>query len=157
MASYTEDDRTEIINKICNYISNDGMAVRNVLKMEGMPDSKTFYSWIDNDKDKLQQYARATTERADKIFEDILIISDSTADDIIKDKDGNEVINHRVIQRDKLRTDNRKWMLGKLNPKKYGEKLDVTTDGDKITPQSIPLVLSDGRTYEDLTNELKPE
>jgi hypothetical protein len=45
---------------------------------------------------------------------------------------GEEQINHNVIQRNKLQIDARKWMLGKMQPKKYGDKLDVTTDGDKL-------------------------
>lgn len=50
-----------------------------------------------------------------------------------------------------------RWKAGKRSPKKYGDKVDVTTGGDKIAPQSIPLVLSDGRTYEDLKEDLTPE
>ena len=36
------------------------------------------------------------------------------------------------------------------------DKKDLTTDGEKIN-KPIPLVLQDGRTYEDLKNDLKPE
>lgn len=51
--------------------------------------------------------------------------------------------------------------VGAYNPniiaRKLGlsENIDHTTKGDKM--QSIPLTLSDGRTYDDLKNELKPE
>ena len=37
----------------------------------------------------------------------------------------------------RLQVDARKWMLGKLNPKKYGEKLDVTSDGEKLNTPSV--------------------
>lgn len=50
-----------------------------------------------------------------------------------------------------------KWKLAKFYPKMFGEKLDLTSDGEKITAPSIPLVLSNGKTYDDLKNELKPE
>ena len=55
------------------------------------------------------------------------------------DENGNPRINHDVIQRDRLRVDARKWMLGKMQPKKYGDKLDVTSDGEKISTTIINL------------------
>ena len=52
----------------------------------------------------------------------------------IIDKDGNEVVNHNVIQRDRLRVDTRKWYLSKLNPKKYSDKIQVDTSEFKEQP-----------------------
>ena len=43
------------------------------------------------------------------------------------------VLNGEHIQRSRLRVDTRKWYLSKLNPKKYGDKVDVTTKGKEIT------------------------
>jgi hypothetical protein len=42
-----------------------------------------------------------------------------------------------------------------MQPKKYGDKVDLTS-GDKPIG-SVPVVLQDGRTYEDLKNDLTPE
>jgi len=50
-----------------------------------------------------------------------------------------------------------KWKASKFYPKMYGDKVDLTSDGDKIQTNTIPLVLSDGRSFEDLKNELRPE
>jgi len=36
------------------------------------------------------------------------------------------------VQRDRLRVDTRKWYLSKIMPKKYGDKLDVTTREEKL-------------------------
>jgi hypothetical protein len=33
----------------------------------------------------------------------------------------------------RLKIDTFKWQLGKMKPKVYGEKLDVTSGGDKIS------------------------
>ena len=51
-----------------------------------------------------------------------------------------DVENKEFINRSKVRIDARKWMLGKMQPKKYGDKLDVTTDGEKIN--NIPNVIN---------------
>jgi hypothetical protein len=65
----------------------------------------------------------------------MLTIADNTEKDIIVLEDGREIVDHNVVSRDKLRIDTRKWILAKMNPKKYGDssKVDVTSGGDKIT------------------------
>jgi hypothetical protein len=40
--------------------------------------------------------------------------------------------NKEVVNRSKLRVEARKWIAAKLKPKKYGEKLDVTSAGEKL-------------------------
>jgi hypothetical protein len=41
------------------------------------------------------------------------------------EEDAGWVANGENIRRAQLRIDARKWMAGKLRPKKYGEKLDI--------------------------------
>ena len=36
------------------------------------------------------------------------------------------------VQQNRLRVEARKWIASKLKPKKYGEKVDVTTDGKEM-------------------------
>ena len=120
--AYSEDEIEVKFRLILDSIE-EGNSLRKTLLSEGMPDSRTFYKWIDKDEEKLLQYARATELRADNIFEEILNISDATENDVILDGEGNPITNHNVIQRDRLRVDSRKWMAGKMNPKKYGDKM----------------------------------
>jgi hypothetical protein len=70
--------------------------------------------------------------RAELMGDEILNICDATQDDIITDENGNLLTNHNVIQRDRLRVDTRKWLMSKMKPKKYGDKTDITTNGEKI-------------------------
>jgi hypothetical protein len=121
---YTEEQRTELIDTICGEITK-GRSLRSVLKDKDTPHHTTFFNWLDDNKSRLAQYTRACEARAESIFEDILDIADSQQDDIIILEDGKEVTNHEVIQRDRLRVDARKWILSKMQPKKYGEKLEV--------------------------------
>jgi hypothetical protein len=71
------------------------------------------------------QYARAREAQADKMAEDILQIADDGLNDSYVDEDGNRRTDQDVVARSKLRIDARKWLAGKMAPKKYGDKLDV--------------------------------
>lgn len=130
--SYTSEEKDRIFNFICEEISK-GSSLRVSLQKEECPSSSTFYLWLDEDNDKSKQYARACEERSDLIFEEILDIADNGSSDkkIVSDQ---EVIDYENIQRSKLRVDARKWMLGKMNPKKYGDKIqqDVTVREVKV-------------------------
>lgn len=136
--AYSDKQKTNLLNAICKRIS-EGEALRNILKDKSMPDSNTFYKWIKEDEDKNEQYARACEERQDLIFEEMFDIADDGTNDWMEKKKQGEVIgwelNGEHVQRSKVRIDMRKWALSKMNPKKYGDKLqtDVTSKGERIT------------------------
>ncbi|MCK5605287.1 terminase small subunit protein [Candidatus Pacearchaeota archaeon] len=127
MASYSEKKKVELIDIICKEISK-GRSLRSVLRDKGMPEAHTFYAWIDDNKERLQQYACACEDRAESIFEDILSIADNPLEGVVietddhgrtKEKKG-DMLGHRRLQ-----VDSRKWILSKMQPKKYGDKLEV--------------------------------
>lgn len=130
--AYSEENKETILNNIFIEI-NKGRAVRNILKDEGMPDVTTFYRWIDNDEEKYKQYMRACENRADAIFDEIIDIADDRSGDIKITKDGEEVIDNEFIARSRLRIDARKWIASKLNPKKYGDKIQQEHSGEVTT------------------------
>ena len=51
-----------------------------------------------------------------------------------------------LVQRDRMRMDARKWLTSKIAPKLYGEKLDVTSDGEKL-PASQTIIIG-GQTVQ---------
>ena len=134
--AYSQEEIEFCFSSICTRIGK-GEALRNILKDSEMPVSQTFYKWLDSDKNKSIQYARATELRADNIFEDIIDIADDNRKDLQTDKDGNERTNSDVIQRSRLMVDARKWYLSKLNPKKYGDKIETTLEGGEKPIQNI--------------------
>ncbi len=97
------------------------------------PSRPTFYKFLKEADDRINKYARATKMRADFLFDQILEIADKQDKDVLISKDGIEVVNHNLVNRNRLQIDSRKWVLSKMNPKKYGEKLDVTSDGEQIS------------------------
>jgi hypothetical protein len=135
--AYTKIQIEDIFKEIIERVEI-GEPIRTVLKDDDMPSSRTFYKWLDEDEEKVKQYARACEVRADVIFEEILTIADKQGEDIII-LDGKEVTNHNVVSRNRLQVDARKWVLSKMQPKKYGDKIDHTTDGEKIQTNVINL------------------
>lgn len=119
----------------------EGNSLRATLKRKGMPTSTTFYDWIDNDEQKALHYARACEKRADTIFEEILEIADDSSNDFsladIGDGMQVEKFNSEHVQRSRLRVDSRKWMLGKMNPKKYGDKIHQELSGEVKTTTTV--------------------
>jgi hypothetical protein len=130
--AYSQKEIDNIFNYVCVEIEK-GRALRNILKDENMPSTSTFYQWLDSNTDKAKQYARATEIRADIIFDDILSIADENTNDTFVNDNGLEVVNNDVIQRSRLRIDARKWVLSKLNPKKYGDKIQQEHSGEVTT------------------------
>lgn len=155
--AYNPEEIESVFNIICDRII-EGESVKTILKDKDMPSSKTFWKWLNEDEEKVNQYARAKELMAESMFEDIILIADGTDDDVLVDEDGVQQTNHNIIQRDRLRIDARKWNLSRMFPKKFGERMQHANDPENpLPPSSIPLVLQDGKTYEDLKNELKPE
>lgn len=132
--AYSEVDKEEIWNSIIEEMMT-GRSLRSILKDPGMPPRKTIYQWIVKDKEKGNQYAIASDIRADEIFDEILNIADSVDDDIIILDNGKEAVNKSVIMRDTLRINSRKWILSKMNPKKYGDRIEIDNKHEiKDTP-----------------------
>lgn len=126
---YSPEERVRIQAEVCKRIAL-GESVRKICSDEHIPDQTTIYDWLSEDGNFSQQYARAREKQADFYLDQIIEISDdSTLDTDINPESGNEITNHEVIQRSKLRVDTRKWVMAKLAPKKYGEKVQQEITG----------------------------
>jgi hypothetical protein len=125
--AYTKKEIEEVFNYIVQEIET-GRALRNILKEENTPSSRTFFKWLDEDDSKVKRYARATELRSDCMFEDILNIADENHNDVSTNAEGIIRVDSDIIARARLRVDARKWYLSKLNPKKYGDKIDVNSN-----------------------------
>ena len=104
--------------------------------MPDMPSYRAVMEWLENYPAFARKYARARDIQTDLIAEEILDISDDSSRDWVTDQDGNRVVDHDHISRTRLRVDSRKWMAGKLKPKKYGEKV-LHTGGDGEGPIAV--------------------
>jgi hypothetical protein len=124
-----EWDKNQVMNYVCAELANTAIGLENVLKRapQPMPSRKTVMAWIAKDSRIGDRYEQAKQLQIQLIAEDILIIADNCAHDyLIKvNKDGQQVVvlNSDNIQRARLRIDSRKWLMSKLMPKKYGDRL----------------------------------
>ena len=98
----------------------------------------TVLLWKDADEVFAEQYTRARTLGYQLLADEILEISDDGSNDTYTDDEGNERTNQDVIARSRLRVDSRKWMLSKMLPKVYGDKIQTEHSGG-ITVHASPL------------------
>ena len=91
----------------------------------------TFYNWKRDNQERLDMYTRAKEEQADYLAELMIEVAFEDADD------EKPFVGTNHIQRDRLKVDTLKFIASKLKPKLYGDKLDVTSDGDKIKSVDI--------------------
>lgn len=92
-----------------------GKSLREICFEQKLPLSKV-YEWLNGEY--RDNYTLAQEARADKMFDDLLDI----ADDCSEDKD--------AVAKARLMIDTRKWVIGRMCPKKYGEKLGVDVSGN---------------------------
>jgi hypothetical protein len=85
---------------------SDGESLRKICLDAEMPDRETVRRWLLQNEAFCGQYARAREEQADTL-----------ADEITDIADGNDAPDNK-----RVRIDARKWVAGKLRPKKYGER-----------------------------------
>ena len=113
---------------ICSELAT-GKSLRTICKGEDMPATGTVYRWLIENKAFQDQYTHAREEQADTIFDEMLDIADDGVNDYQETAEGKK-LNSEAIQRSRLRIDARKWVLGKLRPKKYGDKSSVEISGE---------------------------
>jgi hypothetical protein len=125
--AYSEEEKIKIFDDICEKIIQ-GKSLRTALKELNTIPTKTFFVWLREDEDKSKQYARATIERADLMFEDMLDIADEQPERM-ETKNGT-CIDTGHIQDKRVRIGTRQWALSKMMPKKYGNTPDETNSED---------------------------
>ncbi len=134
------DYTPELADRICKRIS-EGESVRSICSDETMPSKATVFRWLGDDR-KIEfraRYAGAHEAQAEAICDEILEIADDATNDFMDRKRGDgsieRVLNSEHVQRSRLRIDSRKWLLSKMLPKKYGDRLELSgKDGAPVIP-----------------------
>lgn len=131
----------ELAVKICTEIACTTLGLKSLCKLhEDFPSHGTIFNWLANKKEFLDLYTRAKEIQAENIADEMLEIADDGSNDfmtIVKGNESYEVENKEVTNRSRLRIETRKWLLSKLLAKKYGDKLDLSSLGEKINQVQI--------------------
>ena len=123
----------ELVDRICDEIATSERGLHRICENPEYPSVTVLMKWLSDGNHPYfsEQYARAKQLQAEYLEDQLLKIADDSSDDAIVTEKG-IIENKEFVNRSRLRVDTRKWLMAKLMPKKYGDKLDVTSDGNKI-------------------------
>ena len=110
----------------------DGLSAFKACQAAGVPQS-TFNRWVDADAKLAEDYAHAREDLIERMANEVLELADS---EVPETGDGKR--DWQAIQQRKLQVDSRKWLLSKLAPKKYGDRLELA--GDKENPLQVQTI-----------------
>jgi len=122
--------------KICKALLKHGSLREALRKEKGLPQSSTIHEWRFDGKHKefAEQYDLAKRATIEEMGEEIIEISDE-APTIVSTVFGSneresqyEFTDAAGISRNKLRVDTRKFLLSKIVPKVYGDKIQHEHD-----------------------------
>ena len=114
----------ELGRLLCEAVASSQDGLRKTCDSRAeLPAFSTVQGWLRDHADLAVQYARAKRTQLEAMAEDIVDIG---RDDSIDPADK------------RIRIDSMKWLLSKLIPRTYGDKLDVTSDGAALaTPPHL--------------------
>jgi len=131
----------ELAAEICAEFSTNPRASMKSVSEKFDFAASTIFKWLADNDSFSEMYARAKQEQSELLVDEMLSIADDgkldTETRIAKDGTEYEATKSDVIQRSRLMIDTRKWIAAKLKPKKYGDKLDLTSDGKGLQPVII--------------------
>lgn len=124
---------------ICALLA-DGLSLRKSAAECGVSASHVL-SWTTAIPAFGEQYAAARARGYELLADEIIEISDDDSQDVIRTENGDKA-NAEFVARSRLRVDSRKWMLAKMLPKRFGDKLDLNHSG-AVQFQKIECVVVD--------------
>lgn len=115
-----------IVDVICARLA-EGVSLRSICRDDGMPSIGAFLAWVGARPTLAEQYARARASCMDAMAEDILDIADTPeiGTKTVSKVTGTETTEGDMVEHRRLRIEARKWLMSKMAPKKYGDKLAI--------------------------------
>lgn len=122
--AYTE----ELADSICELIVQ-GMSCNKISQLDNMPAKSIIYYWLSKHKSFLDKYTQALEIRSLTYLDEVSDIADDGSNDYYEKKGKNGetfmAFDSEHVQRSRLRIETRLKMLEKLQPRKYGAKVDL--------------------------------
>jgi hypothetical protein len=98
-----------------------GKSMREVCRMDGMPDHGTVIRWMRDDAALATRYARARMAQADVLFDRMEAVEEAVSAGTMDSHAARVVL------------DSMRWRASKLAPKVYGDRLDVQVSDTRIS------------------------
>jgi hypothetical protein len=109
----------------------------------------TFWGWLAANPDLADKYARAKLAGLERLADEIMQIADECRRGVkttTKPDGSTETVEGDMVDRARLQIDSRKWLLSKLLPKTYGDRLEHV--GTVNVSISTILAAANGRLIE---------
>lgn len=118
--AYDDVTKSEMVDALLVQIEA-GKSMREVCRMDGMPDHTTMIRWMRDDAALATKYARARMAQADVLFDRMEAVEEAVS--------SGQMDSHaaRVV------LDSMRWRASKLAPKVYGDRLDVQVTDQRIS------------------------
>lgn len=129
---------------ICDDIAS-GKSLRQACEERGIATSTAMGWFLDDQDGVFAHYARARKLQAEKMFDELLDIADDATNDYMEvhDPEG-KVIGYKEngewTRRSQLRTDIRKWILARMDSKRYGDKVQNEHSGADGGPVTVNFI-----------------
>jgi hypothetical protein len=129
----------------------EGRTLIEVCRLPGMPSEGTVLLWVRRDRDGFAARYREAREIGGQIMADkLILIGDDSRGDYVtrRTADGETivVVDHDNISRDRLRSENLKWVLTRALPRIYGDRLQINAKHDASDGWAELLKELDGKT-----------
>jgi len=139
--TYTEEEKEIMFDEILNLIS-EGNKISDVLTSNtNYPHPSTSVNWLDNAA-FTELYTHAQEVTCHVLYDDVVTIAkcgDRSTDTVV------------AVQRDRLITDRLIFAISKMFPHKYGDKIDVTSNGEAINVVSLGVGIAPPATQQEPT------
>jgi hypothetical protein len=112
----------QIFDTICERLEN-GEVLKAICKDDEMPDRSTVLRWIAADDGKRRRYDLARQACVEFWSDEIIQIATDGSRDTMVDEKGRARCDHEWVARSRLRIDTIKFLMTKINPLKWGDKL----------------------------------
>lgn len=108
----------ELAEKICDTIASEKIGLRRIVeKYDFFPPTSVLNRWLCTIPEFAEQYARARVQQTEIFVNEIIDIADNSTPE--------------NVQCARLQVDSRKWLASKLQPKKYGDRIQIDNSNEK--------------------------
>ena len=130
----------QLVNKVCDEIAQ-GVTLTEICKREGMPNIQAVNRFVNRSGILRDRLARARATAAEVMADELAEIADDGSNDYVDrlQRDGSMFPTFRDehVRRSQLRIQTRQWLLSKMLPDRYGDRVATQVTGPGGGPVQV--------------------